>query len=293
VWHHAAATYDGTVWHLYLDGNLETPSCPTTCSPGVAPRLDSIQQVGLGAMLTSTGTAIGRFDGVIDEARVWDHARLGSEILADKNSELTVGTGLMARWGLNEGTGTIVGDSMTTPANGTVTGTGSAWVPGFVPPAAGNTAPNAPTLNAPANGATGIGTSPTLDVGVSDPDSDPLTVTFFGRPLASGNFVQIAQHTGIGSGTNDTAAWASLGAGQTFEWYATVNDGSLTTTGPTWTFHTVASTDPVFVGVGDIGSCSVTTDTDTGNLIAGKAEIDYTDGFGVAIGVTVLPSAVS
>ena len=34
----------------------------------------------------------------------------------------------------------------------------------------------------------------------------------------------------------------------------TVSDGTATTTGPTWTFHTVASTDPVFVGVGDIAS---------------------------------------
>ena len=76
-------------------------------------------------------------------------------------------------------------------------GTGYSWVDGFVPPAAGNTAPDAPTLNAPTDGATGIGTSPTLDVGVSDPDADALTVTYYGRPYASGNFAQIAQHTGI------------------------------------------------------------------------------------------------
>ena len=79
----------------------------------------------------------------------------------------------------------------------------------------GNTAPAAPTLNAPTDAGTGIGTSPTLDVGVSDPDGDLLTVTYFGRPYASGNFVQVAQHAGVASGTNDTATWASLGAGQT------------------------------------------------------------------------------
>ena len=66
---------------------------------------------------------------------------------------------------------------------------------------------------------------------------------------------------GVASGTNDTASWSNLGAGQTFQWYVTVSDGTLTTTGPTWTFHTVASADPVFVGSGDIASCAVTTDT--------------------------------
>ena len=129
--------------------------------------------------------------------------------------------------------------------------------------------PNAPTLNSPADGATGVGTSPTLSVGVSDPDANPLTVTFFGRPFASGNFTQIAQNTGVASGTNTTTSWANIGAGQKFEWYATVSDGTATSTGPTWTFNTAAGADPVFVGAGDIASCDVTTDTDTGVLLEG------------------------
>ncbi len=67
--------------------------------------------------------------------------------------------------------------------------------------------------------------------------------------------------------------------GQTFEWYATVSDGTDTTvTGPTWTFHTPAGTDPVFVGVGDIGSCAVTTDTAAGNIIEGIEGNVFTTG---------------
>ena len=279
VWYHAAATYDGTSWKLYLNGNLETLSCPTTCSPGATPRSDSIQGVGLGAMIDSTGTALGRFDGVIDEARVWSVARTQLQIQGTMDSELTSGTNLEARWGLNDASGEDVTDSLPSPADGVLAGTGYDWVPGFVPPAAGNSAPNAPALNAPLNGATGIATSPTLSVGVSDPNSsDLLTVTFFGRPLASGNFTEIGQNTGVVSGTNTATTWVNRGAGQTFEWYATVNDGTLTTTGPTWTFHTLASVDPVFVGVGDIGSCSVTTDTDTGNVIAGIDGAIWTTG---------------
>ncbi len=138
--------------------------------------------------------------------------------------------------------------------------------------------PNAPTLNAPTNGSSGAVTSPTLSVGVSDPDANPLTVTYFGRPYASGNFAQIAQNTGVASGTNSTTTWSNIGAGQRFEWYVTVNDGTTTTTGPTWTFNTAASADPVFVGTGDIASCAVTTDNDTGNLIDGIQGAIWTTG---------------
>ena len=44
-----------------------------------------------------------------------------------------------------------------------------------------STAPNAPVVVAPTSGATGVSTSPTLTVSVSDPNSDPMTVTFYGR----------------------------------------------------------------------------------------------------------------
>ncbi len=88
-------------------------------------------------MITSTGTAVGKFQGVIDEARVWNYARSLAEIQGAKNSELTSGAGLVARWGLNEGSGASVGDATATPAmpgTGAITGTGYSWVAGFVPP---------------------------------------------------------------------------------------------------------------------------------------------------------------
>ena len=136
VWHHAAATYDGTTWRLYLDGALDgslTISCSsdaTICEP----RSDTIQRAALGTMLPSVGfsdpTPKGHFQGVLDEARVWNVARTQVQIDADINSQLTSGTGLVARWGLNEGTGTTVGDSLPTPADGTLAGTGASWVSG-------------------------------------------------------------------------------------------------------------------------------------------------------------------
>jgi hypothetical protein len=112
VWHHAAATYDGTTWSLYLDGNLEQ-SLTIVCSPASVciPRSDTIQRAGLGAMITATGTVKGHFTGVLDEVRVWDTAHTRSEIVAGLNAELTSGSGLVARWGMSEGDGMTVADS--------------------------------------------------------------------------------------------------------------------------------------------------------------------------------------
>ena len=136
VWHHAAATFDGTTWAVYLDGNLEASAIP-----GLHPRSDSIQGVALGAMLMSTGPftpTAGRFQGVLDEARVWSVARTQLEIQGTMNSELTSGTNLVARWGLDEASGTLVNDSIATLANGTITGTGFARASGFNAPPANN-----------------------------------------------------------------------------------------------------------------------------------------------------------
>ena len=264
AWHHAALTYDGTTLHLYLDGADDgslTVSQPANAATNVL--------TSVGSALTTTGTPSGYFAGAVDEVRIWNTARTLNEIQTTKNTEITSPqSGLLGVWNLNEGSGSSLADNSGNATNGASVA-GPSWVPGFVPPSSGNGAPDAPTLNAPTDAATGIGLSPTLDVTVSDPDADPLTVTYYGRPLASGNFTQIAQHTNITSGSNDTATWPSLGAGQTYEWYVTLNDGTNTTTGPTWTFHTTPSSDPVFVGVGDIASCAVTEDTATGNIIAG------------------------
>ena len=238
AWHHAAATYDGAAWNLYLDGALD--GTLTVNKPANAA---TTSRTAVGSALTTAGVAAGFFAGVVDEVRIWNSARTLAQIQATKNTEITAPqSGLLGVWNLNEGTGSSLADNSGNGKTGAAIAS-PAWVAGFVPPA-GNGAPAAPTLNAPANGGTGVGLSPTLDIGVSDPDSDPLTVTYFGRPLASGNFAQIALHTGVASGSSDTASWAGLGAGQSFEWYATVSDGTHTTTGPTWTFHTTRERRP-------------------------------------------------
>jgi hypothetical protein len=182
AWYHAAVTYDGTRWRLYLNGALET-DLPV----GDTPEATSIQHAGLATAMNSSGLPAGFFDGVLDEVRIWNYARTQQEIVANMNAEVMSAPGLVARWGLNEGSGTAVTDSTSTPRNGTIVGSaGTDWnweagAPFNLPPL--NLPPDQPGLNAPPNGATGVSTSPTLDVTVSDPDADPLAVTFYGRPV--------------------------------------------------------------------------------------------------------------
>ena len=94
-------------------------------------------------------------------------------------------TGLVARWALNDGTNTVTGSAGTT-VNGTISGTGYTWVtPGAPFDIIINDPPNTPVLVSPANNATDVSTSPTLQATVSDPDGGNLNVTFYGRPVSA------------------------------------------------------------------------------------------------------------
>jgi hypothetical protein len=154
LWHHVAVTYSTTLgWNFYVDGAQGTAPDGTSCSiaptaapcttasqcpqnPGVEPRYDSIQHFGIGTAMTSTGVADGFFAGSIDEVRVWNVARTQAEIQASMNQQLTAGTGLIGRWGLNEAAGTNAADSTTPAENGTLTN-GPVWSTS-IKPAIGN-----------------------------------------------------------------------------------------------------------------------------------------------------------
>ncbi|PYR56190.1 MAG: hypothetical protein DMF91_22500, partial [Acidobacteria bacterium] len=179
VWNHVAATYDGNKWQLFLNGNLEKEVVV-----GRPPRSDSIQHAAIGSALTSTGAAAGFFNGVIDEVRIWNVARTQQQIQDGMSGEILSAPNLLGRWGLNENSGTSVADSSGHGVTGTIVGTPLTqwnWVPGTPFNGAINHAPNAPTLNAPGAGATGVHAPATLSVSASDPDGDPMTVTFYAR----------------------------------------------------------------------------------------------------------------
>ncbi|MCC6652382.1 MAG: T9SS type A sorting domain-containing protein [Candidatus Eisenbacteria bacterium] len=126
AWHHAAATYDGATWSLYLDGNLET-----TLAVGRPPQSASTQHAALGSALTSTGAAAGFFAGVLDEARVWNGALSQATLQSRINTPLGAPmAGLVARWGMNEAIGGTIASSAGTTVTGTQTGASWAWAQG-------------------------------------------------------------------------------------------------------------------------------------------------------------------
>ncbi len=192
VWHHAAATYDGTNFVVYLDGGFEQ-SVSTTAGPGTA----SVNHAALATALSDTGAAAGFFNGVLDEARIWNVARTPAQLGAGMSQEITSAAGLIGRWGMNEGAGATVANSVASGPGGTTSG-GPVWVSGspFTPPPPPNLPPASPTLVGPTDGTTGVPvTGPTLSVGVSDPEGTALNTTFYGResaPAAGEDFTIVA-----------------------------------------------------------------------------------------------------
>jgi Concanavalin A-like lectin/glucanases superfamily/Divergent InlB B-repeat domain len=144
VWYHAAATFDGTTLRVYLNGALES-----TLNVGAArlPQSNSIQHASLGTALGSNGAipvgeTQGLFLGILDESRIWNVAHSECEIAAGMNQELASGTGLLARFGMNEGEGLSLANSVGSPHG--ILMNGPTWVAGSSFDAVSPAAPAAP-----------------------------------------------------------------------------------------------------------------------------------------------------
>lgn len=171
-WQHAAVTFDGTEWRLYLNGNLEA----VLDAGGLVPRADSIQHAALGSALDSTGEPAGFFQGFLDEARIWSVARSQEQIRQSCNFEIASDTGLVGRWAMTENAGSTVTSTADNSVGGTLLNN-PVWSDGKV--FTNNEKPNV-TLDEPLDGErVTLGETITLAATAGDTDGSVTQVEFF------------------------------------------------------------------------------------------------------------------
>ncbi|CCI03457.1 Calx-beta domain-containing protein [Microcystis aeruginosa] len=119
TWYHVAATYDGTQAKIYVNGILEASKNLGIAIPN-----------GVNPVTIGGGVSSNRFQGQIDEVRIWNKTRTQAEIQADMNYQLTgTESGLIGYWQFSEGTGNTVIDLSGHNNNGTIYG--ATWTEGF------------------------------------------------------------------------------------------------------------------------------------------------------------------
>jgi hypothetical protein len=101
-WVHYAGTYDGTTARLYKNGTEVGTGTGGACS------------TNSGALRFGEGDSVGtnRFNGLIDEVRLWNVARTQPQISSNRNVNIDPATaGLVGYWKLNDGKGLTAIDS--------------------------------------------------------------------------------------------------------------------------------------------------------------------------------------
>jgi len=94
--------------------------------------------------------------------------------------------------------------------------------------------PNAPSNPSPEDGDTNVSTFTTLSVSVSDPDEDPMDITFYNAFDDS----VIKTKSDVASGSRATVNWSGLEPNTEYNWYAVANDSHSQTKSPEWSFKT-------------------------------------------------------
>lgn len=119
TWQHITGTWDGTNMRIYINGTLIN----TVAKTGTIPAKTTSFSIGFNASSSE------RFDGDIDEVRIWDIALTATDIMNTMNCEAQQQPELIAHYKLNQGfdavsnaSETIATDSSGNGYNGTLTG---------------------------------------------------------------------------------------------------------------------------------------------------------------------------
>ncbi len=268
-WHHAAVTFDGSTWQIYLDGVLDG-----SLYVGQPPRWDSIQHAALGTALTSLGVSQGAFSGVLDEARIWNYARSAEQIAGNRFLQISSGTGLVGRWALDETSGGFAIDSSGNGHTGTLVN-GPIWIDGYafaVSPLV--------TLTAPTNGA-----------GFMAPVNLTLTATAedLDGSVTKVEFLEGANKLGESTTAPYSVVWNDVLPGfYTLRAVATDNGGLVTTSAPATIAvygeialrQTLVASNSVWKYLdngSDQGTAWTTAGFDDSQWASGPAELGYGD----------------
>lgn len=130
VWSHVALTYDGARVHAFLNGMLVATQ---TAAGAIRRAAAPVSLFRIGGRY-DRGAGSGHFAGVIDDVRLWNVARGGAAIAADRSRRLRGDeAGLIGYWRLDEGRGRAAAD--TARGHSGVLANGPVWVDGRVKPA--------------------------------------------------------------------------------------------------------------------------------------------------------------
>lgn len=175
-WNHAAMTFDGTYFRLYLNGSLEQE----VDTKGVTPRADSIQHASIATAMNSDGLAEGAFGGYMDEIRIWNVARSDQQIREKINSEVVTDSGLVARWGMTEGSGTTITSSSGNTISGNFGGLPT-WTSGMI--FNNNVLPSVVFTAPVSESSYQYGDQAAVQVTAADPDGSVVKVDYYDNGL--------------------------------------------------------------------------------------------------------------
>ncbi len=129
TWQHVTATWDGSATaqniHIYVNG-VEVSSYITTTNGSGSRVTDAAQNLRIG----NTNNGSRGFDGMIDDARIYNYVRTQSQVIEDMNAGHPTAGGFVGSytsyWNMDESNGTTAHDSNSTLANDITLST-SSW----------------------------------------------------------------------------------------------------------------------------------------------------------------------
>ena len=262
-WTHVAVTYDGISGEArtYINGELVDAYSQSGSIGDVYVGLNNLWIGG------RENDPLDRFEGQIDEVRVWNTTRTLGEIQANKDGQLGgAEAGLVGNWRLDDAAGGVVIDQSSFGNDGILGGSeGAAATPSYQ----GYVTDQNTVLNI----AAGAG----VLANDSDIDSGSLTVTNLDTTGMLGNLVLNIADGSFSYDPNGAFDYLDAGEQATETFSYTANDGSLDSNTVTATITITGVNDAPVIGGVDTGSVTEDVDPDLDTLLETSGVLTIAD----------------